>query len=148
MTIYFIEQNALSTAIKHRVAKCEEEAVPLLLSLLDDFHISYDLDEITKIRHEVWLHRKAIRHYKRARKRGLTEHFTAQELGHLIDQYGGCCHCDTDQPITIDHVIPMSQPGGSNRIDNIQPLCETCHREKERIYLTTGVLMDYRKVLS
>ena len=71
-----------------------------------------------------------------------------KELGHLIDQYGGCCHCSTDQPITIDHVIPMSQPGGSNRIDNIQPLCEACHREKEHIYLTTGVLMDYRKVLS
>lgn len=40
-----------------------------------------------------------------------------------------CAVCGTTRDLTIDHVIPKSR-GGSNRIDNLQFLCQTHNQEK------------------
>ena len=50
-----------------------------------------------------------------------------------------CAGCKTmlDEGYQVDHKIPLFK-GGSNEIDNLQPLCGTCHNKKsirERINL-------------
>ena len=47
-----------------------------------------------------------------------------------------CVHCEARGVVTaaeeIDHVRPLEQ-GGTNDVDNLQPLCKSCHQTK-----TTG----------
>ena len=38
-----------------------------------------------------------------------------------------CCH--EAKPITVDHVIPLAR-GGTNTIENLQPLCDRCNKSK------------------
>lgn len=44
-------------------------------------------------------------------------------LGHM------CQHCGTTERIEMDHIIPLSK-GGTNHIDNLQPLCRSCNSKK------------------
>jgi 5-methylcytosine-specific restriction endonuclease McrA len=72
-----------------------------------------------------------------ARRRALAfgyegEHFTAEEWLALVEECGGrCLCCGSQEPLTVDHVIPLSL-GGANSIDNIQPLCESCNLLKDQ----------------
>ena len=40
-----------------------------------------------------------------------------------------CAICGEKKPLTKDHIIPLSK-GGTNSIDNIQPLCRNCNSKK------------------
>lgn len=40
-----------------------------------------------------------------------------------------CLSCGMVGPVTIDHIIPLSL-GGTNTVDNIQPLCNRCNSKK------------------
>ena len=40
-----------------------------------------------------------------------------------------CVNCGSEADIVIDHIIPLSK-GGTNTIDNIQPLCRSCNSSK------------------
>ena len=40
------------------------------------------------------------------------------------------CECDiTNNKFDIDHIGPLAT-GGTNKADNLQPLCKACHEEK------------------
>jgi 5-methylcytosine-specific restriction endonuclease McrA len=52
----------------------------------------------------------------------------------LKEQYGNRCLC-CGRPESIvrlerDHIIPITRPGSTNWIDNIQPLCRDCNQRK------------------
>lgn len=59
--------------------------------------------------------------------------YTYPEWQALVNQYDHTCLCcgrrEPDIKLTVDHVIPISL-GGSNSIDNIQPLCQSCNSKK------------------
>lgn len=59
--------------------------------------------------------------------------FTLGEWEVLKKQYGYTCPmCKKKEPeikLTIDHIIPLSR-GGSNYVENIQPLCKSCNSKK------------------
>lgn len=40
-----------------------------------------------------------------------------------------CVACDSDQSVSIDHVIPIAR-GGRHSIGNLQPLCASCNSSK------------------
>src|SRR5215210_523590 len=69
---------------------------------------------------------------RRAHKLNAEGDFTVEEFEPLCEKYGNAClRCgDRDALLTPDHVIPLSL-GGSNRIENIQPLCLSCNSWKD-----------------
>jgi 5-methylcytosine-specific restriction endonuclease McrA len=83
-----------------------------------------------------------------ARRRALAfgytgENFTTEEWLALVELYGGrCLRCGSTESITVDHIQPLSL-GGSNLIDNIQPLCELCNLAKDQD--TTDYRCDTRE---
>lgn len=55
---------------------------------------------------------------------------SAEEWAFLVEICGGkCCKCGSTQRICKDHIIPIYQ-GGSDGIDNLQPLCSSCNSSK------------------
>ena len=89
------------------------------------------------------LKERAVREVKRrARKLQAGGTFTLREWEALCDYYDyTCLRCGRRKPdieLTVDHVIPLSV-GGSNSIDNIQPLCRSCNASKQT------KTIDYRK---
>lgn len=70
---------------------------------------------------------------RRARLKGAAGSFTYREWTELKKKYNNTCPmCKKKEPeikLTIDHKIPISR-GGSNYIENIQPLCERCNSVK------------------
>ena len=69
-------------------------------------------------------------HIRRARLLAASGSFTASEWTALIVMYDlRCLCCLKRKQLTPDHVIPLSK-GGSNAIDNIQPLCGLCNARK------------------
>lgn len=69
----------------------------------------------------------------RARKAGAEGSFSKAEFLDLCEKYGNVCLCcRSSDPLEPDHVVPLSK-GGTNWIDNIQPLCRSCNaRKKDR----------------
>lgn len=77
----------------------------------------------------------------RASDLGITEHFSDDDWEDLLSSTGNkclCCGISFDEALpTVDHVTPLSR-GGTNKIDNIQPLCKRCNSRKHQKYI------DYR----
>jgi 5-methylcytosine-specific restriction endonuclease McrA len=75
----------------------------------------------------------ARRHARKARRLGNGGRFTAMEWRLLKARYRyTCLCCGQREPaikLTPDHVIPLAK-GGSNGIENIQPLCGSCNYRK------------------
>lgn len=80
-------------------------------------------------------------HARRARKLANGGAYTRQEWESLKLAAGFMClKCGNKEPdirLTVDHVIPLIM-GGSNNIDNIQPLCGRCNQSKGKKHI------DYR----
>lgn len=76
---------------------------------------------------------------RRARILGATGTHTAQEWKDVCERFGyRCLRCGTsDKPLTKDHIVPLTR-GGSDSIENLQPLCKPCNSSK---YTS---IIDYR----
>jgi len=79
---------------------------------------------------------------RRARKRQATGSYTAEEWRNLCAYYNfTCLACGKSEPeiqLTPDHIVPLAR-GGTNSIDNIQPLCKRCNQSKN------ARTIDYRQ---
>ena len=78
-------------------------------------------------------YRTMIGRKRRARKKNALGGHTAGDWETLKAQYNWTCPaCGKIEPeikLTEDHVIPLSK-GGSDNIENIQPLCVSCNSKK------------------
>ena len=79
---------------------------------------------------EKWYLSKFLRRSRVAKNGG---NFTAQEWKALKEFYNlSCLRCGRREPdikLSPDHVNPVAK-GGSNSIENIQPLCVSCNKKK------------------
>ena len=77
---------------------------------------------------------------RRARKLASEGSFTTKEWEDLLSKHPCCPGCgrewdqipppsNRESVITRDHIVPLSK-GGSNYIENIQPLCYSCNSSK------------------
>lgn len=67
---------------------------------------------------------------RRARLKGAAGSHTAGEWAALLAWFGGVCLCcGSHDDLTADHVTPLIK-GGSNSIENLQPLCRSCNSTK------------------
>jgi 5-methylcytosine-specific restriction endonuclease McrA len=71
----------------------------------------------------------AYGHWRRSYRREMGS-YSEQEWTELKAKYcNRCLCCGEVKPLTVDHVVPLSK-GGSNLIENIQPLCKPCNSAK------------------
>lgn len=81
---------------------------------------------------------RAIFHKRLARTRAAEGNFTAEQWKAVLDFYEHTCLCCGEQgKVTVDHVVPLAR-GGSNGIENLQPLCQSCNSRKN------ATTIDYR----
>jgi 5-methylcytosine-specific restriction endonuclease McrA len=77
--------------------------------------------------------RNALRQARRAREVGADGCFSAQQWLDLKVTHNHTCPCcgrrEPEVKLTADHVVPLAR-GGSNWIENIQPLCLSCNCSK------------------
>jgi len=72
-------------------------------------------------------HLKARRY---AREKGAVGSHTLQEWNSLKELHNQqCAKCGKKKTLTKDHIIPLSK-GGTDFIENIQPLCKNCNSKK------------------
>lgn len=70
---------------------------------------------------------------RRARRKNASGEHSLEQWEQLKKQFNYTCPmCGKKEPeirLTEDHIIPLSK-GGTNNIDNIQPLCLRCNSHK------------------
>ena len=65
-----------------------------------------------------------------ARERNAEGNHTLQEWKLLKEKFNyKCAYCMEEKPLTKDHIKPLSK-GGTDYIENIQPLCRNCNSKK------------------
>lgn len=78
---------------------------------------------------------------RRARLADVGGSYTTAEWNRLCTYFDHRCLCCGEQrPLTVDHVTPITK-GGSNTINNLQPLCGSCNSRKH------NKVIDYRQTL-
>jgi 5-methylcytosine-specific restriction endonuclease McrA len=67
-----------------------------------------------------------------ANQNGNGGRYLPEQFDLLCHVYGDVClRCMTSESrLTADHVVPVSKPGGTSWITNIQPLCGSCNSSK------------------
>ncbi len=73
---------------------------------------------------------RARQHKRRAQISNSEGTYTQEEWFALCEKYENrCLCCKETKPLTVDHIKALSL-GGSNTIENIQPLCFSCNSAK------------------
>ncbi len=76
---------------------------------------------------------------RRALEKEAEGSFTEEEWEDLCEYYNNIClRCGKEGKMTVDHIVPLSK-GGTNYIENLQPLCKPCNTSKGNRHET-----DYR----
>lgn len=92
---------------------------------------------------------KTIQNNYRARRRKAKGSFTSDEWSNLCKKYDSTClRCGSQDKMTVDHVVPLVK-GGTNYIENIQPLCRSCNASKGakvRDYRTPKLIAAWPKI--
>jgi 5-methylcytosine-specific restriction endonuclease McrA len=87
---------------------------------------------------------KAANRLNRHRRRALGRINSSEWIAKVM-MLGNRCQCcnrtEPDVKITIDHIVPVSK-GGTNHIDNIQPLCMKCNQLKSTKIVNTNTLYN------
>ena len=85
---------------------------------------------------------KDYKHYhriRRNRKINAQGSHTNSQWENLKAQYNWTCPCcgakEPNVKLAADHIVPLSK-GGSDNIENIQPLCKSCNSRKKNIHST------------
>ncbi|MBA7646727.1 hypothetical protein ES703_54493 [subsurface metagenome] len=77
-----------------------------------------------------------------ARKRNAEGSHTLEQWQNLQILYNNkCAICKQIKPLTKDHIIPLSE-GGTDYIENIQPLCRNCNSKKWKHIYENKELLD------
>ena len=76
-----------------------------------------------------------IRHLnarRRARVSGIPGSYTTEQWEILTSFFNGVCPVCLKHinKFSVDHIIPITKPGSSHWIDNIQPICRRCNSSK------------------
>ena len=50
-----------------------------------------------------------------------------------------CSFCGSTEDLTVDHIIPVSR-GGTNDLENLQPLCRSCNSYKKDRLISARVV--------
>lgn len=78
-------------------------------------------------------HPKRIAHLKArryAREKQVVGKHSLEEWNDLLIEFNNrCAFCRKKTKLTKDHIVPLSE-GGTDYIDNIQPLCKSCNSKK------------------
>ena len=121
------------------------EAMERLKKYWYDYKRRPDVMERARKHTREWQKRNPEQHriatqVRRARTRGNGGSFTKEEWVSVCEKYGNMClRCGKKTILTIDHVVPLVL-GGSNYIENIQPLCKSCNSKKGES------VIDYRNL--
>ena len=84
-------------------------------------------------------HLKARRY---ARERNAEGFHTLIEWKELQRKFKNkCAYCKEEKPLTKDHIIPLSK-GGTDYIENIQPLCRNCNSKKHNHIYENAELLN------
>lgn len=117
-------------------AKLYRDANPDKVSKAKKLSVSKNPAKYRNIKKRFWeTHKEDWNQYardRRARKLKVGGNFTKKEWDDLLEFYKhACLKCGYIGKLEADHVVPISV-GGKNSIDNIQPLCKKCNREKHK----------------
>lgn len=147
---YYETHRVAIAAYKKEWSKANQEAIAAAAKLRHDANPGAASARVKAWREANPEQVSANRQKRRALEVNATGSFTAAQLEALYEFYDHRCLCcgqregdisdKNGKPIKIaaDHVIPLAC-GGSNEIDNIQPLCKPCNSSKGARHAT-----DYR----
>lgn len=100
--------------------------------------IKWDKERYSNMSIERKKERSWIKNKRNRMKRCATGSHTFGEWEMLKSQYNWVCPCcNVSEPkisLTEDHIVPISK-GGSDNIENIQPLCKSCNCKKHTLII-------------
>ena len=99
-------------------------------------YVAHVLERREQKRQYAIANREKVRHNSRiqnARRRGMVGTYTTQQWKDCVALHDGrCAHCGIrNVKFHHDHIVPRAR-GGTNWIENLQPLCEPCNLRKHK----------------